>query len=118
MTGETESDRVPGRIDRESEEDAAAVVRGLYPNDTERRKCLVKVSAAIKLLHDHPPDIWSITLQERRIVLNVGRLEAMNLLPRKLRLLAEKPRVPADIWALSLSIGGIPEAGLGTAPSL
>jgi hypothetical protein len=107
-----------GGIDVASEGVAAAVIQGLYPNEAELRKCLARLATSIKLVHHLPTDYWEITLRPRKVTLNISKLAAVCFLPGKLSLLAEKARVPVDIWNLSLSIGGVPKAGLKSASNL
>jgi hypothetical protein len=107
-----------GGIDRASESAAAAVIQGLYPAQAERQQCLARLAMSIKLLHHLSPEYWEITLEQRLVTLNVSKLAAICFLPGKLRLLAEKAWVPPDIWNLSLSVGGVPQAGLRTALNL
>ena len=108
----------PGGIDTASESVAAAVIQGLYPSEAERRKCLTRLADSIRLVHHLPPEYWEITLQPRQVTLNVSKLAAVWFLPGKLELLADKARVPLDIWGLSLSVGGVPKAGLRSASNL
>jgi hypothetical protein len=107
----------PGGIDTTSESVAAAVIRGLYPSEHDRRKCLARLADSIRLV-DHLSDYWEITLQRRQVTLNVSKLATVCFLPGKLRLLADKAKVSMDIWNLSVSIGGPPEAGLLSASNL
>jgi hypothetical protein len=108
----------PGEIDPTSESAADAVIQDLYPNEAERRQCLVRLASSIKLVRHLPADHWEITLQPRMVRLNVSKLAAVDFFPGKLRLLVEKAGVPVDVWNLSVAFGGPRKAGLLSASNL
>jgi hypothetical protein len=104
-----------GGIDPASESDAAAVIRGLYPDDAELRACLTCMAAAIKQVNHLPPEYWMITLQPRKVVLNISKLTAVSFLRgsrkatqyvSRLSLLAEMAKVPTDIRELAFAVSG------------
>jgi len=66
-------------LDRNSAHSAAEVLQRLLPDVTHRDAALRFLAKAIHRAHDLVPEGWSVTLDERFVRLNVGRIETMTL---------------------------------------
>lgn len=73
---------------------APKVFESLMPDRSVRRLCLERFAHSIELAQTEQPGCWSLTCIERRIRLNVGKIEVLTLFGQLLHVVGFKPDGP------------------------
>jgi hypothetical protein len=85
--------------DHTKPEVARKIIEALLPSVRERVACLQILAESIEQAHSLSPGSWSLTLSEKRVRLNVGRIEVLAIFSNVLHLvLHSKKKTTTYVW--------------------